>query len=149
MFGMDKNSTEQNNKNRQVLGKYQYNFSYSFNQKGELYAIHLTSDAEKAITFDTALKAKYDNLNKIIHTKYGEPINKRGYPSIFDVQNAKTLWLNSWEEGAKQIRLGLVETDLNKYKVRCRICDTEMEKEEMEHARDIKNKDIIEAAKKF
>lgn len=149
IFGMEKELVEKTNEKRQLLGKYNYNFSYSFNENDELYKLKISSDGVKAIQFESDLKSRYQNLYQIIKTKYGEPLSNRKFPSIFDVQNSKKYQLNNWEAGTKQINLGLQENGTNSYSVICEIFDKNMNESETNRLRDAKNSDVIESSKKF
>lgn len=149
IFGMPKTQAETANEKRQLLGKYSYNFQNLFNGNDELYAVILNSDGEKAIAFDSGLKAKYNNLYKIIETKYGKSTEKREYPSIFEVQEVGNYWVDKWELGNKQIHLGIKENALNSYSVASKIFDKKMEDDEAKRLNDLKNKDVIQASEKF
>jgi len=148
-FGMQKNEAESINSKKQQLGKYNYNFQNLYNGDNELYAVMMNSDGEKAISFDDALKNKYNNLYKIIETKYGSSTARREFPSIFEVQESKSYWVNKWDLGNKQIVLGIKENSLNNYAVYSKISDLPMQEAEAKRLNDIKNKDVIEAAEKF
>lgn len=148
-FGMVKNEVENENEKRQLLGKYNYNFKYKYNDKNGLYSIIIISDPEKALNYDSGLKEKYANLSKIITIKYGEPKINSPYPSIFEVQNSKIFTTQKWEDGAKQIHLGMKENSLDSYCVVCTIFDSNLEKEEKQRLYNLKNKDIIDASEKF
>jgi len=148
-FGMCKEEVDKSNEKRQLLGKYNYNFGYSFNQENQLYKVKIKSDGVKAIHFDTNLKYNYQNLYQIIKTKYGESATNRIFPSIFDVQNSKTLQMNRWETGTKQINIGLQENGMNSFSVICNIFDKNMAEMETQHLKNLKNKDVIEASEKF
>ena len=149
MFGMIKDSVLNLNEERQHFGKYDYNFSYSFNNENQLYKLQLTSDAARAIQFESDLNNRYQNLFKIIQTKYGEPSVQKEFPSIFDVQNNKRYQISSWEKGTKQISLGVQENGKNSYSAFCEISDKNMTEAELERRKNLKNKDIIEASSKF
>lgn len=148
-FGMNKEATVAANEKRQKLGKYSYNFSYSFTPDDQLYKVRIVSDEVKAIRYDSDLKANYQNLLKIISNKYGQPATKHEYPSIFDVQDAKKYSMNNWTEGRKQIQLSLVGNDIDSYVVRCEISDQNMSSAEQERLKNEKNRDVIEASEKF
>jgi len=149
MFGMEKDTVEQLNETRQMLGKYYYNFNYSFDSENKLFKVRISSDGVKAIKFDTDLKSRYQYLVLIIQTKYGEPVTSRDYPSIFDVQNSKKYLMNQWEIGIKQINLALQENEMNSYSVSCEIFDKNLNEAELQRLKDVKNHDVIEAAEKF
>lgn len=148
-FGMTKEQVAELNPYRQLLGKHYYNFSYSYNGSGELYKISIFSDAVKAVEYETGTGGKYYNLHQIISMKHGDPTGSRYVPSIFDVMNSGTLWINKWVSGKREIRLGIRERKLDSYDVLCTITETEMEKKESERLFRIRNKDIIEASEKF
>ena len=148
-FGMSKDLIQQENKTSEKLGNHTYNLNYAYNGDNQLYSLKLKSYSNKAINYDTSLKSSYHNLRKIIKLKYGEPKSSKPYPSIFDVQKKGTYWIDSWEIGRKQIKLGLKENSLNSYSTVCQITDKNMEELENERQYKLKNKDVIEAAEKF
>lgn len=148
-FGMNSEATVAANEKRQKLGKYFYNFSYSFTPDDQLYKVRMVSDGIKAIRYDTDLKFNYLNLLKIISNKYGEPATRHEYPSIFEVQDVKKYSMNTWNEGRKQIQLSLVENGINSYLVLCEISDQNMSSAEQERLKNEKNRDVIEASEKF
>jgi hypothetical protein len=148
-FGMKKAEVERKNESRQQLGKYEYNFNYSFNGDSGLYRVIIKSDGVKVVTYDTELSAMYRNLAKIVETRYGEPEVHLGFPSVFDVQNSHKYKLDEWNNGAKQIQISMVENNLNSYSVVCEITHQKMAETETTRQKNFKNKDVIDAAKKF
>ncbi len=148
-FGMYKQEVEGLSVKKQKLGKYSFNSTNIYNGDGQLYSLVLDSNPEKAINYDNGLKSKYYNLHKILSIKYGEPKTNTGFPSIFDVQKTGIYWINKWQFGTKEIKLGIKEHALNSYTVRCKITDSEMQQEEVDRLQKIKDKDYIEAAKKL
>lgn len=148
-FGMGREEVSQKNEKRQQLGKYSYNFTYSFTPENQLYKVIISSDGVKTINYDSALKANYQNLLDIITAKYGDPETKSGFPSIFDVQDAKKYSVNKWSEGTKQIQLLLVENNMNSYAAVCEIFDQNTNSAEQERIKNAKNRDVIEASEKF
>ncbi len=148
-FGMSKDEVNQKNERRQNLGKFPYNFSYAFTPDDQLYRLKISSDGIKTIRFDSDLKANYQNLFKIISTKYGEPESRHEFPSIFDVQDVKKFSMNNWTEGTKEIRISLLENEMNSYSAICEIADLDMTRAEQERISKAKNKDVIEASEKF
>lgn len=149
MFGMEKDSVLKKGSKRQQLGKFSYNFNYSFNNENRFFKLRLVSDGVRALEFDTQLKNRYDNLFKIIHTRYGEPVNKNSYPSVFDVQEHKKYQISKWVQGTKEISMGLQQNGMNSYSVYCEIFDKNMDEAEQQRLKNLKNKDIIDAASKF
>lgn len=149
VFGMNKNQVEQNNENRQKLGKYLYNFTYSFDESDRLYEVILSSDPDKAINFDGQLKSKLNNLSSVVKTKYGQPARDLQYPSIFDVQETGNYFISEWDFEGKQIQLGLKENALNSYSVICNITDINLKENALKRLQDDKNRDIIDASEKF
>jgi hypothetical protein len=57
--------------------------------------------------------------------------------------------MSHWETGTKQINLGLQENAINSFSVVCDIFDKNMDDAETLRLKNLKNKDIIEAADKF
>ena len=148
-FGMKKAEVESKNELRQKLGKYNYNFDYSFNGDNALYRVIIKSDGVKVVTYDTELSAVYRNLAQIVETRYGKPAVHQKFPSVFDVQNSHKYKLDEWENGVKQIQISLVENNLNSYSVVCEITHQKMAEAEISRQKNFKNKDVIDAAKKF
>lgn len=148
-FGMSKKEVEVCNAKKQRLLNFTYEFNYSFNHNGQLYAIYLNSEPEKAIYYETRLQSKYGNLCRIISEKYGNQKKCGQLPSIFDVMNSKTLYLATWRLDHKLIQLGITQVDLNGYKVLCKISNPAMEKEAKHQEYLKKNKKLINAADKF
>jgi len=148
-FGMKKADVERKNETRQKLGKYEYNFDYSFNGDSALYRVIIKSDGEKVISFDTRLLSNYRNLAQIVETRYGKPAKHNGFPSVFDVQNSGKYVLDSWMVGQKKIDVLLRENALNSYSVLCEISHQPMADAELIRLKNIKNKDVNEAASKF
>lgn len=148
-FGMKKPEVESKNEPRQQLGKFKYNFDYSFNGDNALYRVIIKSDGVKVITYDTELSAVYRNLAQIVETRYGKPAVHQRFPSVFDVQDRRKYQLDEWDAGAKQIQISLVENNLNSYSVVCEITHQKMAEAEITRQKNLKNKDVIDAAKKF
>lgn len=148
-FGMKKAEVADKNETRQQLGKYKYNFAYSFNGDSALYRVIIKSDGVKVVTYDTELLAVYRNLAQIVETRYGKPAEHLKFPSVFDVQNSHKYKVDAWDTGAKQIQISLVENNLNSYSVVCEITHQKMAEAETTRQKNFKNKDVIDAAKKF
>lgn len=132
-----------------TLGKYTYKITPSYNQNKELYLVRIKSSEIKAIAYEADLQAQYFNLCRVISEKYGGKKSCRELPSIFDVMNAGTMYLNKWDSGEKSIKLGIAQPGLNSYIVICRISHKTMEKLENEQLKRIRDKDIIKASEKF
>ena len=148
-FGMEQSEVSQLNENRQRLGKHDYNFSYSYDGDGRLYELTVYSDQTKALTYETGIAGKYHNLYDIISMKYGKPSGSKYVPSIFDVMDAGTIWINQWQLEGKELILGVRERRYDSYDVVCRITELEMDQQEKERLFKVKNKDKIEASDKF
>lgn len=114
-FGMKKNEVEQKNEETQLLGKFNYNFSYEFNGDSALYKVIIQSDGKKVIEYDTSLKNSYINFLNIVETRYGKPFKHSGYPSVFDVQQVKKYKIDEWETDNKQIQISLRENAMNSF----------------------------------
>lgn len=148
-FGMKKSEVESKNEPRQKLGKYEYNFGYGFNGDSALFKVIIKSADVKVISYDTELSAMYRNMAQIIETKYGSPDVHLKFPSVFDVQQSGKYKLDEWDAGAKQIQIFLVENNLNSYSVNCEISNKQMTEAEILRLKNLKNKDVIDASKKF
>ena len=148
-FGMSKTEVEACNAKKQRLVHYTYHFTYSFNNRGELYAIYIHSDPEKAIYYETRLQRKYDNLCRIVSEKYGNKNQCGQLPSIFDVMNSKTMYVVKWQLAEKRIQIGVSQKQLDAYTAFCKISHPVMEKEALEYEYTKKNKKWKEASEKF
>ena len=148
-FGMSKTEVEACNAKKQRLVHYTYHFTYSFNNKGQLYAIYIHSEPEKAIYYETRLQSKYDNLCRIVSEKYGNKKQCGQLPSIFDVMNSKTMYVVKWQLTEKRIQIGVSQKQLDAYTAFCKISHTVMEKEAIEYEYTKKNKKWKEASEKF
>ena len=148
-FGMTKAEVHQLNKSRQKLGLHYYNFSYAFNGKGELFAVTIFSDSKKALYYERSIQPIYTNLCRVIAEKYGKKSSCGVLPSVFDVMNSGTLWINTWTINEKKIRLGIKANKLDSYVVICKIVHIPMESAENKRMYRIKNKHIIESSEKF
>ena len=149
LFGMNEAEVDEANPGKERLGKYNYSFVPQFNGDMELYKLTISSDEVKAIRFDSDLLTNYNNLYKILETRYGKPLLNNQFPSIFEVQNSKKFIMNKWEEGTKNIHISLVDNNLNSYAVVCDIFDKNMMESEKERLYKLKNKDVLDAAQKF
>lgn len=148
-FRMKKSEVESINEPRQKLGKYEYKFGYGFNGDSALFKVIIKSDGVKVISYDTELSAMYRNLVQIIETRYGSPKTHLKFPSVFDVQQSRKYKLDEWDTGAKQIQIFLIENNLNSYSVICEISNKQMTEAEILRLKNLKNKDVIDASKKF
>jgi len=148
-FGMKKAEVERLNEPRQQLGKNEYSFDYLFDGDSMLYKVNIRSAGVKVIGYDSSLKAYYNNLYNILQTRYGEPETHTGFPSVFDVQNAGKYKIDFWEEEGKIVEILLRMNALNSYSAVCEITAKEMEQAELKRQKNIKNKDVIDAANKF
>jgi hypothetical protein len=143
------NDVKRLNKNPQKLGKFEYNFTYFFNGNRELYGLILFSGPVKTIQYEDGLQGPYSNLFSIISIKHGKPSGPKAIPSIFEVMNAGTYWINKWKKGDKEIKLGIRQRKEDSFEVICKIINIPMEKAENKRLYRIKNKDILKAADKF
>ncbi|MBL0083608.1 MAG: hypothetical protein IPP37_14825 [Saprospiraceae bacterium] len=148
-FGMSKSEVEACNAKKQRLVHYTYHFTYSFNNRGELYAIYIHSEPEKTIYYETRLQSKYDNLCRIVSEKYGNKRKCGQLPSIFDVMNSKTMYLIKWQLAEKRIQIGVSQKQLDDYTVICKISHLAMEEEAIKFEYAKKNKKWKEASEKF
>ncbi len=148
-FGMKETEAEDINPGKEKLGKFNYRFSPQFDGNDELYKLTLSSEGVKTIKFETDLLVNYNNLYKIVETRYGKPLASKKFPSIFDVQSSKKYLMSKWEQGTKNIQISLVENSLNSYAVVCDIFDKNMSEAEKERLYKLKNKDVLDAAEKF
>ncbi len=147
-FGMNEEEVRKLNKNPQRIGKYTYHFAYQFNGCGSLYGLTIISGPVKTIVYEN-IGGSYHNLYNIISMKYSKPSGPKSIPSVFDVMNAGTYWINKWNLDNKTIRLGIRHKSQDSYDVLCTIVNVAMDKAEKQRLYELKNKDIIEAAEKF
>jgi hypothetical protein len=148
-YGMDKKTVTASARKNMKLGNYKYDMQYVFDHRDRLYQVVITSGSVQVIRYEADLDALYKNLYDVIAFKYDKPKGPRAMPSVFDVLNARTYWINRWEPDGKRIQLGLQEREMNALRVICKMTQPDLEKEEKEYQFRVKNKDKLEAAEKF
>lgn len=133
-----------------LLGAYNYSFSPSFNDAGQLYMLHLETASESSLQLESSVRAKVDNLKQIISTKYGEPKKSFGYPDDFAFVETQIQWTNVWEFDTKTIKIGVAaETEGSRYKAICWIYDDPLRIKQMNRGKDILKSKIEKAATDF
>lgn len=133
-----------------LLGAYNYSFSPSFNDAGQLYMLHLETASESSLQLESSVRAKVDNLKQIISTKYGEPKKSFGYPDDFAFVETQIQWTNVWEFDTKTIKIGVAaETEGSHYKAICWIYDDPLRIKQMNRGKDILKSKIEKAATDF
>lgn len=133
-----------------LLGAYNYSFSPSFNDAGQLYMLHLETASESSLQLESSVRAKVDNLKQIITTKYGEPKKSFGYPDDFAFIETQTQWTNVWEFDTKTIKIGVAaETEGSRYKAICWIYDDPLRIKQLNRGKDILKSKIEKAATDF
>jgi hypothetical protein len=133
-----------------LLGAYNYSFSPSFNDAGQLYMLQLQTVSESSLQLESSVKAKVDNLKQIISTKYGEPKKSFGYPDDFAFVETQVQWTNIWEFDTKTIKIGVAaETEGSRYKAICWIYDDPLRIKQMNRGKDILKSKIEQAATDF
>lgn len=155
-FGMSRDSVQSvmkrtlNQGNSKTLGAYQYFFSPSFNDAGQLYMLQLQTASESSLQLESSVRAKVDNLKQIITTKYGEPKKSFGYPDDFAFVETQTQWTSIWEFDTKTIKIGIAaETEGSRYKAICWICDDPLRIKQMNKGQDLLKSKIEKAASDF
>jgi len=133
-----------------VLGAYNYSFTPSFNDAGQLYMIHLQTASESSLQLESSVRAKVDNLKQIISTKYGDPKKSYGYPDDFAFVETQIQWTNVWEFDTKTIKIGVAaETEGSRYKAICWIYDDPLRVKQMNRGKDLLKSKIEKAATDF
>lgn len=133
-----------------LLGAYNYSFSPSFNDAGQLYMLHLETASESSLQLESSVRAKVDNLKQIITTKYGEPKKSFVYPDDFAFVETQIQWTNVWEFDTKTIKIGVAaETEGSRYKAICWIYDDPLRIKQMNRGKDILKSKIEKAATDF
>jgi len=133
-----------------LLGAYNYIFSPSFNDAGQLYMLQLQTASESSLQLESSVRAKVDNLKQIITTKYGEPKKSFGYPDDFAFVETQIQWTNVWEFDTKTIKIGVAaETEGSRYKAICWIYDDPLRIKQMNQGKDILKSKIEKAATDF
>ena len=133
-----------------VLGAYNYSFSPSFNDAGQLYMLQLQTASESSLQLESSVRAKVDNLKQIISTKYGEPKKSFGYPDDFAFVETQIQWTNVWEFDTKTIKIGVAsETEGSRYKAICWIYDDPLRIQQMNRGKDLLKSKIEKAATDF
>jgi hypothetical protein len=133
-----------------LLGAYNYSFTPSFNDAGQLYMLQLQTASESSLQLESSVRSKVDNLKQIITTKYGEPNKSFGYPDDFAFVETQIQWMNVWEFDTKTIKIGVAaETEGSRYKAICRIYDDPLRIKQMNQGKDILKSKIEKAATDF
>lgn len=133
-----------------LLGAYNYSFSPSFNDAGQLYMLHLETASESSLQLESSVRAKVDNLKQIISTKYGDPKKSFGYPDDFAFVETQIQWTNVWEFDTKTIKIGVAaETEGSRYKAICWIYDDPLRIKQLNRGKDILKSKIEKAATDF
>ena len=133
-----------------LLGAYNYSFSPSFNDAGQLYMLQLQTASESSLQLESSVRAKMDNLKQIITTKYGEPKKSFGYPDDFAFVETQIQWTNVWEFDTKTIKIGVAaETEGSRYKAICWIYDDPLRVKQMNRGTDLLKSKIEKAATDF
>ena len=133
-----------------LLGAYNYSFSPSFNDAGQLYMLQLQTASESSLQLESSVRAKVDNLKQIISTKYGEPKKSFGYPDDFAFVETQIQWTNVWEFDTKTIKIGVAaETEGSRYKAICWIYDDPLRIKQMNRGTDLLKSKIEKAATDF
>ena len=133
-----------------MLGAYNYSFSPSFNDAGQLYMLQLKTASESSLQLESSVRAKVDNLKQIISTKYGEPKKSFGYPDDFAFVETQVQWTNVWEFDTKTIKIGIAaEPEGSRYKAICWIYDDPLRIKQLNRGKDILKSKIEKAATDF
>jgi len=133
-----------------LLGAYNYSFTPSFNDAGQLYMLQLQTASESSLQLESSVRAKVDNLKQIITTKYGEPKKSFGYPDDFAFVETQIQWTNVWEFDTKTIKIGVAaETEGSRYKAICWIYDDPLRIKQMNRGNDLQQSKIEKAATDF
>jgi len=133
-----------------VLGAYNYSFTPSFNDAGQLYMLQLQTASESSLQLESSVRDKVDNLKLIISTKYGDPKKSFGYPDDFAFVETQIQWTNVWEFDTKTIKIGVAaETEGSRYKAICWIYDDPLRIKQMNRGKDLLKSKIEKAATDF
>lgn len=133
-----------------LLGAFNYTFSPSFNDAGQLYMLQLQTASESSLQLESSVRAKVDNLKQIITTKYGEPKESFGYPNDFAFVETQIQWTNVWEFDTKTIKIGVAaETEGSRYKAICWIYDDPLRIKQMNRGSNLLKSKIEKAATDF
>lgn len=155
-FGMSRDSVQAIMKrtlsqgNSKTLGAYDYSFSPSFNDAGQLYMLQLQSGSESSLQLESSVRAKVDNLKQIIATKYGEPKKSFGYPDDFAFVETTMQWIHIWEFDTKTIKVGVAAIpEGSRYKSICWIYDDPLRLKQLNKGKDLLKSKIEKAASDF
>jgi hypothetical protein len=155
-FGMSRDSVQAvmkrtlNQGKSKTLGAYDYSFSPSYNDAGQLYMLQLQSGSESSLQLESSVRAKVDNLKQIISTKYGEPQKSFGYPDDFAFVETTTQWTTIWQIDTKTIKVGVAaETEGSRYKAVCWIYDDPLRVKQLNKGKDLLKSKIEKAASDF
>lgn len=155
-FGMSRDSVQAimkrtlNQGRSKTLGAYEYSFSPTFNDAGQLYMLQLQTGSESSLQLESSVRAKVDNLKQIITTKYGEPKKSFGYPDDFAFVETNLQWTHVWEFDTKTIKIGVAaETEGSRYKAICWIYDDPLRVKQLNKGKDLLKSKIETAASDF
>jgi len=133
-----------------LLGSYNYSFSPSYNDAGQLYMLQLQTASESSLQLESSVRAKVDNLKQIITTKYGEPKKIFGYPDDFAFVETQIQWTNVWEFDTKTIKIGVEAIpEGSLYKAICWIYDDPLRIKQLNKGKDLLKSKIEKAATDF
>ncbi len=155
-FGMSRDTVQAimkktlNQGTNKVLGAYEYSFSPSFNDEGQLYMLQIQTGSESSFQLESLVRAKVENLKQIITTKYGEPIKSFGYPDDFAFVEANLQWINIWEFDTKTIKIGVAAiSEGSRYKAVCWIYDDPLRVKQLNKGKNLLKAKIEKAASDF
>lgn len=155
-FGMSRDSVQSimkrtlNQGVTKTLGAYNYSFSPSFNDAGQLYMLQLQSESESSLQLESSVRSKVDNLKQIITTKYGEPKKSFGYPDDFAFVETNTRWTTIWEFDTKTIKVGVAAIpEGSRYRAICWIFDDPLRVKQLNKGKDLLKSKIEKAASDF
>lgn len=133
-----------------TLGAYNYSFTPIYNDEGLLYMLKLQSESESALRLESSVKAKMDNIDQIITTKYGEPVKKYGYPDDWAFVENQVVWVKVWEFDTKTIKTGVTAIPQgSRYAAVCWIYDDPLRVRQLNKGKDLLKSKIEKAADSF
>lgn len=155
-FGMSRDTVQAimkrtlNQGRGKTLGAYEYSFTPTFNDEGQLYMLQLQTASESSLQLESSVRAKVDNLKQIITAKYGEPTENKGYPDDFAFVENNLVWTTAWKFDTKTIKVGVAaETEGSRYKAVCRIYDDPLRIKQLNKGSDLLKSKIEKAAEDF
>ena len=128
------------------IGEYEYSLTFEY-YKGQLYRLEFTGYRENADYFDTIVKDKRNEMVKVIEKVYGTA-DKKNNINFLDMKSNYIIWSHIWNQGDKEIKIGIAESDFN-YFPKMYIIYTPLAKQKEEEEKNKKENKINDSSEDF